>query len=103
MLLALSVDEARTYAWIFLSVSEQPTALTDIIAMADAINHAIPTQSELQQSFRWLREHDLVRKEGKRYSLTAAGSALRVRASSSTIMRTWENVAEHFRRDEPNI
>jgi hypothetical protein len=97
------VDEARTYAWIFLSVSEQPAPLTDIIAMADGINHAIPTHSELQKSFRWLQEHDLVRKDGKRYSLTVAGIALRDRASSPTIMKTWENVAEHFRRDEPNI
>ena len=97
------MDESKTYAWIFLSVSEQPTPLTDIIAMADGINHAIPTQSELQQSFRWLQEHDLVRKEGKRYSLTVAGTALRDRASSSTIMKTWENVAERFRRGEPNI
>jgi predicted transcriptional regulator len=103
MLLAFFVNEARTYAWIFLSVSEQPAPLTDIIAVADGINHAIPTQSELQQSFRWLQEHDLVRKEGKRYSLTAGGLALRDRASSPTIMKTWENVAEHFRRDEPNI
>ena len=97
------MDEAKTYAWIFLSVSEQPTPLTDIIAMADGINHAIPTQSELQQSFRWLQQHGLVRKDGKRYSLTDTGIALRHRASSSMIKKTWENVAEHFRRDEPNI
>ena len=84
-------------------MSEQPAPLTDIITMADAINHAVPTQSELQQSFRWLHERGFVRKKGKRYSLTDASIALRDRASSATIMQTWENVAEHFRRDEPNI
>jgi len=97
------VDEAKTHAWIFLSVSDQPAPLTDIIAMADAINHAVPTQSELQQSFRWLQERGFVRKEGKRYSLTDTGIALRHRASSSTIMKTWENVAQRLRPDEPNI
>jgi hypothetical protein len=97
------VDEPKTHAWIFLSVSEQPAPLTDIIAIADSINHGVPTQSELQQSFRWLHERGFVRKKGKRYLLTDAGIALRDRASSSTIMKTWENVAEHFRRDEPTI
>jgi hypothetical protein len=97
------VNEAKTHAWIFLSVSEQAAPLTDIIAMADAINHAIPTQSELQQSFRWLHERGLVRKDGKRYALTTAGIALRRCASSSMIMKTWDNVAKRFRRDERNI
>jgi predicted transcriptional regulator len=97
------VDEARTYAWIFLSVPEQLAPLTEIVAMADAINHALPTQTELRQSFRWLQQHGLVSKEGKRYSLTAAGIALRNRASSSMIMKTWDNVAEHFRQHETNI
>jgi hypothetical protein len=97
------VDEARTHAWIFLSLPEQPASLTDIIAMADGINHAIPTQKELQQSFRWLQERGLMRKDGKRYSLTVKGAALRRDASSSMIMKTWENVAECFRRDDANI
>jgi predicted transcriptional regulator len=97
------VDEARTHAWIFLSLSEQPASLTDIIAMADGINHAIPTQRELRQSFRWLEDRGLMRKEGKRYSLTVTGIALRRDASSSMIMKTWENVAERFRRDDAHI
>ena len=97
------MDEARTHAWIFLSLSEQPASLTDIIAMADGINHAIPTQRELRQSFRWLEDRGLMRKEGKRYSLTVTGIALRRDASSSMIMKTWENVAERFRRDDAHI
>jgi predicted transcriptional regulator len=97
------VDQPRTHAWIFLSVPEQLAPLTDIVAMADAINHAVPTQSELQQSFRWLQARGLVCKEGKRYSLTTAGKTLRDHSSSSMIMETWHNVTEHFRRDEPNI
>ena len=97
------MDEARTHAWIFLSLSEQPASLTDIIAMADGINHAIPTQRELQQSFRWLQDRGLMCKEGKRYSLTVTGIALRRDASSSMIMKTWENVAERFRRDDAHI
>ena len=92
----LPADQATTYAWIFLSVREQPAPLTDIIALADAINHAVPTQSELQQSFRWLQECGLITRAGKRYALTPAGIALRERMSSSKIMDTWDNLARDF-------
>ena len=98
------MDDAQTRGWIFLAVPEQPAALTDVIAMADAINHAIPTQQELRQSFDWLEAHGLVARVGRRYSLTESGVALRRRASSSTIMGTWENIAKEFRRAAtPNI
>ena len=92
------MDDAQTRSWIFLAVPEQPASLTDIITMADAINHAIPTQQELRQSFDWLEAHGLVSRAGRRYSLTESGVALRRRASSPKIMATWENVAEEFRR-----
>jgi len=97
------VDEAKTHAWIFLSVPEQPAPLSDITLMADAIIHAVPTQSEFQQSFRWLQQHGLISRVGKRYSLTPAGIALRESMSSSKILDTWENVFQHFSRDDRNI
>ena len=64
--------------------------------MADGINHAIPTQQELRQSFGWLQRHNLIRKDAKKYALTEAGSALRTRSSAATVMKTWDAVTAHF-------
>jgi hypothetical protein len=88
------MSEARTRAWIFLSVNEAPCTLQDIIGTADAINHAIPSHSELQTSLGWLNQQDLVHKEGKKYSLTKLGGALRQRVSAQTILKTWDNATE---------
>jgi predicted transcriptional regulator len=77
---------AQVYAWIFLAMQEQPRSLKDIVGVADAINHAIPNHRELQGALGWLVDRGLVRKEGKRYSLTEKGSALRTGCSTRTIM-----------------
>ena len=92
------MNDAQTYAWIFLSVGETPSSLQDIIAMADGINHAIPSQKELQASLGWLSHHDLVRKDGKKYSLTNTGVELRHRVSAKTMMNTWDNTTDEFSR-----
>ena len=70
------MTESRIFAWILLSVPERPGTLQDIIAMADGINHAIPTHRELQVSLGWLRARGLVRKEGRRFGTTEAGLQL---------------------------
>ena len=43
------------YAWIFLSVFEQPSSIQEVIATADYINHAIPTLRDVQISLGWLQ------------------------------------------------
>jgi hypothetical protein len=86
------MTEAQTHAWLFLSVPNEPAPLQDVIAAADGINHAIPAERELQVSLGWLQAQGLVRKEGRRYSLTPAGAALRAACSAKTMMKTWETV-----------
>jgi predicted transcriptional regulator len=97
------VDAAETRAWIFLSVPEQSGLIADIIAMADGINHAIPTQDELRQSLRWLQKRGLVCRDGRRHRLTDLGITLRRSTSASNIFKTWDIVADRFRRDDKNI
>jgi hypothetical protein len=99
---AFSVDAAETHAWIFLSIPEHPATVADIRAIADGINHAVPTQDELRQSFRWLQKRGFVFREGRRYALTEDGLALRRRTPKS-IMKAWDRVAEDFRHDHGNI
>ena len=97
------MDAAQTHAWIFLSVPEEPAPLEEVLARADGINHAVPTDDELRTSLRWLQKQDLVCKNGRQYSLTDSGAALRRRQRSSMFFKLWDDVAEQFRRDDPNI
>jgi hypothetical protein len=63
--------------------------------MADAINHAIPTHSEMETSLQWLQERGLVREDAGRFVLTDAGAALiaRFRSPVRPIMQTWHAVS----------
>ena len=79
-----------------MAVPDKPGSLQDVIAMADGINHAIPTQQELRQSFGWLQQHGFIRKDAKTYSLTPSGTAIRNRCSKPTMMKTWDAVTAHF-------
>ena len=87
------MTDTQMYAWIFLSVSEKPTSLQEIIAAADWRNHAIPLQEELQTSLGWLQAQGLVRKEFKEYSLTDAGIALYKSISCGNV---YEKIAKKF-------
>ena len=85
------------YAWIFLSIFEQPTPLWDVIASADYINHAIPTLRELQTSLGWLQAQGLVKKEEKKYTLTEEGAALRnLFSHKKKIFPVWDEITDRF-------
>ena len=90
------MTESQTFAWILLSVPESPGTLQDIIAMADGINHPIPSDRKLQTSLGWLQARGLVQKDGKRFCITKAGSQLlaRLRTPGRTMMKTWDLVAQ---------
>lgn len=51
-------NDASTIAWIFYSTAlasaEAPAQRSAIVAAADAMNHAIPTERELSSSLAWL-------------------------------------------------
>jgi hypothetical protein len=83
-------------AWIFLAVADaaagDPAPLDRIVAVADAINHAIPTERELEGGFTRLLRADLIRQVERDLGLTAAGAALAARgkAASEAWLEQWE-------------
>ncbi|MAE61334.1 MAG: hypothetical protein CMJ49_08270 [Planctomycetaceae bacterium] len=56
---------------LFLAHGESGAALHEIIAMADATNHAIPTPKELNSAFTKFTQRDLVEVIDERYVLAA--------------------------------
>ncbi|MBP6759678.1 MAG: hypothetical protein KA133_10530 [Flavobacterium sp.] len=78
----------QTFSWIFLAIalatSKKPTDINGVSLVADGINHAIPTQKELQTSIAWLIKQGLILKQGKNYELTSNGKIEYDKASKDT-------------------
>jgi predicted transcriptional regulator len=86
---------ASCHALILLSVPETSASLDQIIGVADAINHAIPTHAELADSLGFLIGVDLVAKADQRYSLTSLGVALLARARNpppASVFELWHRL-----------
>jgi hypothetical protein len=64
---------------------------TDISSAADAINHAVPTQQELNGALQQLVACRLVEAQGKFHILSPSGLALFQEAQTgrSTVMTVW--------------
>lgn len=100
-----NMTEARTYAWLFYATSmvsfeQEPAKHISIVAAADAINHAIPTQKEISQSFKWLQEKELIRKVGKRALLTDTGKELieQIENKPGGVMKVWDRITKSLKR-----
>jgi predicted transcriptional regulator len=78
----------QTISWIFLAIAlatnKKPTDLNGISSVADGINHAVPTQKELQTSIAWLIKQGLILKQGNKYELTSKGKIEYEKASKDT-------------------
>ncbi|MDR2905365.1 MAG: hypothetical protein LBU73_05390 [Helicobacteraceae bacterium] len=94
--LKISMTDTKIYAWIFLTVHEQPTFLNEVLWRADGINHAIPMLEELQNSFGWLQAQGFVRKVGKEYLLTETGATLKKSISHGNIFSVLDKITEKF-------
>lgn len=93
---------AQTYSWIFyaagLASNDAPAKVSAIEQVADGINHAVPTQKELQRSLSWCVAEDLLLKDGKSYLLSQSGKRL-LKASSENVGTTlgvWKNIEQYF-------
>ena len=62
--------------------------------VADGINHAVPTQKELQISIAWLTNKGLILKNGKRYELTNKGKLEyeAVSKNSDKLLAIWKHL-----------
>jgi len=102
------MTEIQTTSWIFLAAalatSTKPTNINGISAVADGINHAIPTQKELQTSITWLIKQGFILKHGKNYELTFNGKIEYEKASKNTqiLMLIWKNIEINFNLFEEN-
>ncbi len=94
----------QTISWIFLATAlatnTKPTDISGISSVADGINHAVPTQRELQTSISWLTTQGLIIKEGKNYELTSKGKLEYEIASKNTqtLMKIWKNIELNLNR-----
>jgi predicted transcriptional regulator len=96
------MTDIQTISWIFLATAmatnTKPTDISGISSVADGINHAVPTQKELQTSISWLTRQGLIIKQGRNYELTSKGKFEYETASKNTetIMKIWENIELNF-------
>jgi hypothetical protein len=90
--------DAQTIAWILYAVAmasgSEPASRADISMLADAINHAVPTQQELSGSLRRLEALGLVEAKGRHFALTADGAAMleNAQASAKFVSKVWANL-----------
>jgi hypothetical protein len=96
------IKPEQTISWIFLAIAIatqiMPTDINGIIATADGINHAVPSQKELETSISRLIDKGLVVKQAKNYKLTIIGKLEYNKASESTngLMNIWKNIENNF-------
>jgi hypothetical protein len=93
---------AETTSWIFLAtaISSQiePVSFAGISQVADGINHAIPTQKEMQNALSWLTQQKLVAKVGNKYSLTESGKRIYEEAQieNKILLKMWKSIEDKF-------
>ena len=96
------MTEAQTYAWIFYAATaaagNQPTKHREIEAVADGINHAVPTHKEMATSFKWAESKGLLQRDGKLIQLTDEGRkfASQFTEKPGSAMKTWDRITAAF-------
>ena len=96
------MTQEQTLSWIFLATAlatnTKATDINGISLIADGINHAVPTQKELQVSISWLTKKELIIKKGKNYELTIKGKLEYEKAKENTdkLLAIWKNVEINF-------
>jgi hypothetical protein len=96
-------NEKRIIAWIYLSVSiasqTEPADFNGISMIADGINHAVPTHKELQDSTSWLMKKGLIKKVGKKYTLTEKGKQdySDAQVETKTLLKMWDNLEKKIK------
>ena len=89
------MQEPRTISWIFYALNGASgncgAKCRSISDVADGINHAVPTQQEMNESLKWLCQNNLAIKVGSHYTVTTEGKALlsNARMRSDTVSGVW--------------
>lgn len=92
----IEMQNEETISWIFLAISiasqSSPATFDGICQIADGINHAVPTQKEMQNSISWLISSNLILKTEKKYTLSESGKDLyeQTQNQSNLLMEMWK-------------
>jgi len=95
------MTESQIISWIFLAIAmgSQKTAIdySGISMIADGINHAVPTQKEMQLSIKWLLKKEMIIKKNKSYALSIKGKEIfeKENSNTNTILEIWENLNKY--------
>ena len=91
-------------AWVFISInpSEAGTTLEFLIATADWINHAIPTQNEIEGAVNRLAQAGLLRVEADKFFLTEPGHEIQrsILAKKGSMIKLWAKMEKHLNETE---
>jgi hypothetical protein len=93
-------------AWILLATNDAQgpsgARLSDILLIADGINHAVPTGKELNDAFKKLKAAGLIEKKGKAFFVTPEGKRLidHARKGSKTIIGVWRELYQIMTKDD---
>lgn len=100
------MTDNQTRSWVFLATAlasrTAPADLKAISNAADEINHAVPTQSELETSLSWLMAKGLVSQNDNKYCLTERGK-LDYKESArktSVVLKIWDNLDRILERHQ---
>ncbi len=92
------MKKTTTISWILLAIAlasqKYPASRREVSEIADGINHAVPTNKELEESIKWLIQNKIVSEINKRFSLSDYGEKLINKANSKTniIFEIWKNL-----------
>lgn len=95
-------NEKRKIAWIFLAIAmaseTEPADFKGISMIADGINHAVPTNRELQNAISWLMNKGLINKIGKNYTLTKKGKEdyTYAQLETKTLLKIWDYLQQRI-------
>ena len=83
-------------AWIFISLNPTETGATleSILAAADWINHAIPTQAEIEGAVNRFMQADLLHMKADKFFLTERGLGLyrAIMDKKGAILKHWKKM-----------
>jgi hypothetical protein len=97
------MKESRIISWILLAIAlvsqKQSADLKAISMLADGINHAVPTEKELQVAISWLLKNEQIEKEGSKYRLSKKGLINYNFASLKTniLLEIWNNLERQLK------
>ena len=100
--------DATTFSWILLAIyfwDKSSVTRAEILHSADAIDHAAPTENELDRAIAFLTQHGLVEELGHSFGISAPGRAILESADSGpgNIYDVWKILESRIARPRSGL